>query len=70
VRDVRDGRRGEGRVMDYRIPTHCDHCGRLFDAKDTRRRLALLEDGIALCSECVWDADHLGEGRSRERRAA
>jgi hypothetical protein len=50
------------------LPRDCSNCRAELDEADPKRRLAMLENGRALCSACTWLVDHAdGEGK-RERR--
>jgi predicted CXXCH cytochrome family protein len=50
-----------------RTPTSCSSCHRPFSA---RRRIALLEGPLALCSECNWHLEHDTTDRNGVRPAA
>jgi hypothetical protein len=48
--------------MNCRPPVRCSICQLPFEDRKPARQLALLDDELALCSECHWWAQHPGEG--------
>ena len=47
----------------FGIPVRCTDCRRPFDPHDPHRRIATLEDQLALCSQCTWHLEHPDEAR-------